>query len=186
MLTGLSANSLCWAILTIVHWTPPGALRARVPVPLCVCACVHACSPILCVCVCERVGAGWTQNCCLCVCRLDSQLLCVCVCRVDSELLCVCVCVCVPGGLRTVCACVRARAHTKLLQLCLFLMAPWTVAHQGPPSMGFSRQFWSRLPCPSPGDLPNPGTEPSSGGSFTTNNIREAQSPLQTYIPITQ
>ena len=35
---------------------------------------------------------------------------------------------------------------------------PWTVAHQAPLSMGFSRQeYWSGLPCPPPGDLPNPG-----------------------------
>ena len=34
----------------------------------------------------------------------------------------------------------------------------WTVTHQAPLSMGFSRQeYWSRLPCPSPGDLPDPG-----------------------------
>ena len=39
----------------------------------------------------------------------------------------------------------------------------WTVAHQSPPSMGFSRQeYWSGLPFPSPGDLPDPGIEPSS------------------------
>ena len=37
----------------------------------------------------------------------------------------------------------------------------WTVAHQAPPSMGFSKQeYWSGLPFPSPGDLPNPGIEP--------------------------
>ena len=41
--------------------------------------------------------------------------------------------------------------------------APWTVAHQAPPSMGFSRQeYWSGLPFPSPGDLPDPGIEPRS------------------------
>ena len=35
---------------------------------------------------------------------------------------------------------------------------PWTVAHQAPWSMGFSRQkYWSGLPCPPPGDLPDPG-----------------------------
>ena len=50
---------------------------------------------------------------------------------------------------------------------------PWTAAHQAPLSMGFSRQeYWSGLPCPSPGDLPNPGFEPESpalaGGFFTT------------------
>ena len=38
---------------------------------------------------------------------------------------------------------------------------PWTVALQAPLSMGFSRQeYWSGLPFPSPGDLPNPGIEP--------------------------
>ena len=37
---------------------------------------------------------------------------------------------------------------------------PWTVAHQAPSSMGFSRQeYWSGLPFPSPGDLPYPGIE---------------------------
>ena len=42
-------------------------------------------------------------------------------------------------------------------------VTPWTVAHQAPLSMGFSRQgYWSGLPCPSPGDLPDPGTEPAS------------------------
>ena len=40
---------------------------------------------------------------------------------------------------------------------------PWTVAHQAPPSVGFSRQqYWSGLPCPPPGDLPDPGIEPRS------------------------
>ena len=40
---------------------------------------------------------------------------------------------------------------------------PWTVAYQASPSMGFSRQeYWSGLPFPSPGDLPNPGIEPGS------------------------
>ena len=39
----------------------------------------------------------------------------------------------------------------------------WTVARQAPLSMGFFRQeYWSRLPFPSPGDLPNPGIEPKS------------------------
>ena len=39
----------------------------------------------------------------------------------------------------------------------------WTVAHQGPPSMGFSRQeYWSELPFPSPGDLPDPWIKLSS------------------------
>ena len=41
--------------------------------------------------------------------------------------------------------------------------APWTVAHQAPPSVGFSRQeYWSGLPFPSPGDLPDTGIKPRS------------------------
>ena len=55
-------------------------------------------------------------------------------------------------------------------------MAPWTVAHQGPLSMGFSgHEYWSGLPCSPPGDLPDPGIEPVSlmspslaDGFFTT------------------
>ena len=44
-----------------------------------------------------------------------------------------------------------------------FFATPWTIAYQAPPSMGFSRQeYWSGLPFPSPGDLPNPGIEPGS------------------------
>ena len=40
---------------------------------------------------------------------------------------------------------------------------PWTIAYQAPPSMGFSRQeYWSGLPFPSPGDLPDPGINPGS------------------------
>ena len=45
---------------------------------------------------------------------------------------------------------------------CVWLLAtPWTVAPQAPLSVGFSRQeYWSGLPCPPPGDLPNPEVEP--------------------------
>ena len=43
------------------------------------------------------------------------------------------------------------------------LRPPWTVAHQAPPSVGFSSQeYWGGSPFPSPGDLPDPGTEPRS------------------------
>ena len=42
-------------------------------------------------------------------------------------------------------------------------VTPWTVGHQAPLSMRFSRQeYWSGLPFPSPGDLPDPGIEPES------------------------
>ena len=55
-------------------------------------------------------------------------------------------------------------------------VAPWTVTHQDPLSMGFSRQeYWSGLPFPSPGDFPDPGIKPTSlvypaltGRFFTT------------------
>ena len=47
----------------------------------------------------------------------------------------------------------------------------WTVAYQASPSMGFSRQeYWSGLPFPLPGDLPNPGTEPVSAVSPALEN----------------
>ena len=52
---------------------------------------------------------------------------------------------------------VKSLSHAQLFA------TPWTVAHQAPPSMGFSRQeYWSGLPLPSPGDLPNPGIEPGT------------------------
>ena len=77
-----------------------------------------------------------------------------------------------------VCVCVHA--HMYVCGLSCSGMSdsatPWTVAHQAPLSMGFSRQeYWSGLPYPPPGDLPDPGIEPTSltspalaGGFFTT------------------
>ena len=51
---------------------------------------------------------------------------------------------------------------------------PWTVAHQAPLSMGFSRQeYWSGLPCPPPGDRPNPGIEPRSPASQVDSLLSE-------------
>ena len=51
-------------------------------------------------------------------------------------------------------------SHFSRVQL---FVTPWAVARQGPLSMGLSRkEYWSGLSCPSPGDLPNPGIEPSS------------------------
>ena len=47
------------------------------------------------------------------------------------------------------------------------LATPWTVACQAPLSMGFPRQeYWTGLPFPSPGDLHDPGTEPTIGRGF--------------------
>ena len=51
----------------------------------------------------------------------------------------------------------------KSLSRVRLFATPWTVAYQASPSMGFSRQkYWSGLPFPSPGDLPDPGIEPGS------------------------
>ena len=51
----------------------------------------------------------------------------------------------------------------KLLSRVRLFATPWTVAHQVPPSMEFSRQeYWSGLPFPTPADLPDPGIEPGS------------------------
>ena len=51
-------------------------------------------------------------------------------------------------------------SHFSHVQL---FVTPWTVVHQAPLSMGFSRQeYWSGLPFPSPGELPDPGIEPRS------------------------
>ena len=54
-------------------------------------------------------------------------------------------------------------SKVKSLSRIQLFVTPWTVAYQVPPSMVFSRQeYWSGLPFPSPGDLPNPGIEPGS------------------------
>ena len=51
----------------------------------------------------------------------------------------------------------------KSLSRVRLFVTPWTVAHQAPLSMGFSRQeYWNGLPFPSPGDLPDPGIEARS------------------------
>ena len=56
----------------------------------------------------------------------------------------------------------------ELLSRVQLFVTPWTVAHQAPLSMGFSRQeYWSGLPFPSPGDLPDPGIEPGSPELWT-------------------
>ena len=58
------------------------------------------------------------------------------------------------------------KVKVKLLSHVRLFATPWTVAHQTPQSMEFSRQeYWSVLPLPSPGDLPNPGIEPGSPAS---------------------
>ena len=55
----------------------------------------------------------------------------------------------------------KVNVKVKSLSCVPLFGTPWTVAHQAPPSMEFSRhEYWSGLPFPSPGDLPNPGIEP--------------------------
>ena len=58
---------------------------------------------------------------------------------------------------------IHMKVKVKSLSCFRLFATPWTVAYQAPPSVGFSRQeYWSGLPFPSPGDLPNTGIEPGS------------------------
>ena len=57
----------------------------------------------------------------------------------------------------------KSESESEVAQSCPTLCDPWTVAHQAPPSIGFSRQeYWSGLPFPSPGHVPDTGIEPRS------------------------
>ena len=72
--------------------------------------------------------------------------------------------------------CISAGLHFAHGNMTAEFVAPWTVGPLAPLSMEFSKQeYWSGLPVPTPGDLPNPGVEPTSlvspalaGGFFTT------------------
>ena len=58
---------------------------------------------------------------------------------------------------------ITSEVKVKSLSCVRLFATPWTVAHQAPPSMGFSRQeYWIGVPFPSPGHLPDPGIEPRS------------------------
>ena len=81
--------------------------------------------------------------------------------------MCVCMCVCVPSRF----------SYVQLFE------TPWTVAHQAPLSMGFSRQeYWRGLPCPPPGDLPNPGIKPLSPALQADSLPMSHQGSLYIYI----
>ena len=93
-----------------------------------------------------------------------------------SVCVCVCVCVCVHAH---VCSCVHTLSCFNHDQL----FAPlWTVALQSPLSIGLSRQeYWSGLPCPLLGDLPDSGIKPLclmspelAGGFFATSATWQA------------
>ena len=69
---------------------------------------------------------------------------------------------CFPGDLIHLYAFDMTLTLKSLSRVRLFA-TPWTVAYKAPPSMEFSRQeYWSGLPFPSPGDLPDPGIKPRS------------------------
>ena len=60
-------------------------------------------------------------------------------------------------------AALSMKVKVKSLTRVRLFETPWTVAYQASPSTGFSRkEYWSGLPFPSPGDLPNTGIEPGS------------------------
>ena len=60
----------------------------------------------------------------------------------------------------------NVNVNVKSLSRVRLFAIPWTVAYQASLSMKFSRQeYWSGLPFPSPGDLPDPGIEPGSPAS---------------------
>ena len=79
--------------------------------------------------------------------------------------------------------CVRAQSWATV-------STPWAVALQAPLSVGSPRQeYWSGLPSPSPGDLPNPGIEPMSpalaGRFFTSSTTWQAPPTRQNYRIVT-
>ena len=58
---------------------------------------------------------------------------------------------------------INSESEVKSLSRVQLFAIPWTAAYQASPPMGFSRQeYWSGLPFPSPGDLPDPEIEPRS------------------------
>ena len=129
---------------------------------VCTCMCVHLCEHMCArVCMCIHV--------CTCVyCARTCVYMCMCVCVCAHVCTCVCMCVHV-GGAYNFWSC------SFSCSVMSDSVTPWTVAHQGPLTTGFSRQeYWSGLPFPSPGDPPDPGIEPASpalaGGFFTTEH----------------
>ena len=104
----------------------------------------------------QHVGSSWTRGQTQ-VPRIGRWVLC----RLSLWYVCICVCVC------------GSSVSSDSLQ------PPWAIACEAPLSMEFSRQeYWSGLPFPTPGDLPDPGIKPTffaSGRFFTTSTTREAQ-----------
>ena len=70
--------------------------------------------------------------------------------------------------------CMKVKVEVKSLSRVRLFATPWMVAYQAQRAMGFSRQeYWSGLPFPSPGDLPNPGIEPGSSALQTDALLSE-------------
>ena len=82
--------------------------------------------------------------------------------------------------------------HAQLFSHVWLFVTLWTVPHQAPLSMGFSRQeYWSGLPFPFPGDLPNPGIKPMSPASpalagklFTSEPAESPQGKYGSYLKV--
>ena len=78
--------------------------------------------------------------------------------------------------------------YVKSLSRVQLFATPWTVAYQALPSMGFSRQeYWSGLPFPSPGDIPDPGIKSGSPTLRVDALTSEPPEKPTTYeFPVTQ
>ena len=82
-------------------------------------------------------------------------------------------------GIRDTCE----KVKVKSLSCIRLVVTPWTVVYQASLSIGFSRQeYWSGLPFPSPGDLPNPGIEPWS--STLQADALLSEPPEKSEIPV--
>ena len=108
----------------------------------------------------SAAGPQYVCGVCVCVCTCNGSAL-------GSQTLCVCVWVHVRRQCHrltdSVCVCVCALSHVRLF------VTPQTVACEAPLSMELSRQeYWSALPFPTLGYLPNPGIEPASPTSPCT------------------
>ena len=77
----------------------------------------------------------------------------------------------------------KVKVNVKALSRVRLLATPWIVAHQAPPSMAFSRQeYWSGLPFPSPGVLPNPGIKPRAPALQAVSKRNQSNFPLTIFI----
>ena len=82
---------------------------------------------------------------------------------------------------------VRHKVKSKSLSFVQLFATSWTIAHQAPLSMEFSRQEqWSGLPSPSPGDLPDPGIKPRSPAFHTDSLPSEPPGKPWLEIPVSK